>query len=64
MSDTQDQASIQFTYADGIILALSLGTFAFVVYTVRVAFRKHHMNIFHYLMLVLILFALAGKCCL
>jgi len=37
---------------------MSVSTLAFVCYKVNFAFRKHYMNIFTYLMLILICFAL------
>jgi hypothetical protein len=50
-----------FTFIDGAILGLSLITLALVVVKARPPFKKHSMNIFTHLMLVLIIFGLLGK---
>ena len=50
-----------YSVADAIISAMALMTLCFVVFTTRVAFKKHYLNIFSHLMLILIVFALASK---
>ena len=50
-----------FSAGDAFVLGLSLFTAAIVYYKVRVPFKKKTMNIFTYLMLVLVMFALVGK---
>ena len=47
---------------DAAISLLAASTLFYVIYKVRFAFGKHYMNIFTYLMLVLIIFALISKC--
>ena len=51
-----------FTISDGIVTALSLITLTYVVMTTRIAFKKHYLNIFSHLMLILIVFSLLSKC--
>ena len=46
---------------DVCISLLSLVTLAYVIFKVKFAFKKHYMNIFTYLMLILIIFALLSK---
>jgi len=52
-----------FTYNDGIIMGLSLLTLIYVLVKARHPFKKHSMNIFTHLMLLLIVFGLFGKFC-
>ena len=51
-----------FSVSDGVISALSLLTLFYVVKTTRIAFKKHYLNIFSHLMLILIVFSLLSKC--
>lgn len=50
-----------FSFADGSITGLSLLTLGGVIYLVRDAYAKHHMNIFGHLMIILIVFGLLSK---
>jgi len=50
-----------FSVADGAITGLSLVTLAGVIYLVKDAFVKHHMNVFTHLMVILIVFGLFSK---
>lgn len=50
-----------FSIADGAITGLSLVTLAGVLYLVKDAFAKHHMNVFMHLMVILIVFGLISK---
>ena len=50
-----------FSVADGAITGLSLVTLAGVLYLVKDAFAKHHMNVFMHLMVILIVFGLISK---
>jgi hypothetical protein len=43
---------------DGVLLATSLMTLGGVVYIVRPAYKQHHLNVFSYLILTLVIFAL------
>ena len=60
MSDP-DVKPIVFNFADFVILSFSFGTMAAVIYWVREPFKKHHMNVFTHLILILIVFALLSK---
>ena len=50
-----------FSLADGAVSGLSLLTLAGVVYIVKDAFKKHHMNVFAFLMISLVIFGLISK---
>jgi len=50
-----------YAVADAVISVLSLATLAYVIYSTKGAFGKHHFNIFSYLMLILIVFSLISK---
>ena len=50
-----------FSAGDAFVSGLSVITAIGVVLRIRVAFKKQTMNIFTHLMLLLVLFALAGK---
>ena len=50
-----------YTFGDAVISGLSLVTLFAVCYLVRNAFRKHYLNIFSHLMLILIVFGLISK---
>ena len=50
-----------FSISDAVITLLSLITLVYVVKTTRIAFKKHYLNIFSHLMLILIVFSLLSK---
>ena len=50
-----------YSIADAVISALSLVTLCYVIYSSRVAFKKHYLNVFSHLMLILIVFSLLSK---
>lgn len=50
-----------YAFADALISALSLMTLCYLLFAVRVAFKKHYMNIFSHLMLILLVFSLLSK---
>ena len=50
-----------FTAADACVSVLALGTLAACSYKARAPFKKHSMHVFSYLMLILIVYGLAGK---
>ena len=43
---------------DGVLLATSLMTLGGVIHIVRPAYKQHHLNVFSYLILTLVIFAL------
>ena len=43
---------------DGVCMATSLMTLGGVVWLVRPAYKQHHLNVFAYLILILVIFAL------
>ena len=50
-----------FSISDAVITILSLLTLTYVIKTTRIAFKKHYLNIFSHLMLILIVFSLLSK---
>ena len=50
-----------YAVSDAVVSLLSLLTLYYVIWATRVAFKKHHFNIFSHLMLILIVFSLIGK---
>jgi hypothetical protein len=50
-----------FKAFDGILLSASLLTLFGVIRMSQLAFKKHYMNVFTFLILTLIIFALIGK---
>ena len=50
-----------YTFCDAFISGLSLLTLATVLYLIRKAFKKHYLNIFSHMMLILIVFGLLSK---
>jgi hypothetical protein len=50
-----------FSVCDASVLGLSLTTMAGVIYLVKPAFKKHHVNVFGHLMVILIVFGLLSK---
>ncbi len=50
-----------YAISDAIVSALSLVTLCYLLYAVRIPFKKHHMNIFSHLMLILLVFSLISK---
>ena len=50
-----------FTVSDAVVSALSLITLFYVIFTTRLPFKKHYLNIFSHLMLILIVFSLLSK---
>ena len=50
-----------YSISDAVVSAFALVTMIFVIYLTRPAFKKHYMNVFSYLILILIVLALAGK---
>lgn len=51
-----------YAVSDAVISALALVTLIYVIYATRPAFKKHYMNVFSYLMLILIVASLSSKC--
>ena len=50
-----------YSFCDAFISGLSLLTIAGVLYLIRKAFKKHFLNIFSHMMLILIIFGLLSK---
>ena len=50
-----------YSFCDAVISGLSLLTLAAVLYLIRRAFRKHYLNVFSHMMLILIVFGLISK---
>ena len=50
-----------FAVADAVVSAFSLITLCYVIYSTRKAFKKHHLNIFSHLILILIVASLISK---
>ena len=50
-----------YSFCDAFISGLSLLTLAGVLYLIRKAFKKHFLNIFSHMMLILIVFGLLSK---
>ena len=50
-----------YAIADAVISVLSIATLAYVLWSTKGAFKKHHLNIFSHLMLILIVFSLVSK---
>lgn len=50
-----------YSVADASVTGLSIFTICGVIFLVRDAFKKHHMNIFGHLMVILIVFGLLSK---
>ena len=50
-----------YSFCDAIISGLSVLTLAAVLYLIRRAFKKHYLNIFSHMMLILIVFGLVSK---
>ena len=50
-----------YSFGDAFISLLSLVTLGAVLYLVRNAFKKHYLNVFSHMMLILIVFALVSK---
>jgi membrane-bound ClpP family serine protease len=50
-----------YSVADASITGLSLMTLAGVIFLIKDAFKKQHMNIFGHLMIILIVFGLISK---
>jgi hypothetical protein len=50
-----------FSFTDAAVLGLSLATLAIVVFKARLPFKKHSMNVFTHLMLLLTIAGLIGK---
>lgn len=50
-----------YAISDALVSALSLVTLCYLLYAVRIPFKKHHMNIFSHLMLILLVFSLISK---
>lgn len=49
-----------YAVSDAVISALSLVTLIYVIYASSTAFKKHYMNVFSYLMLILIVASLSS----
>ena len=50
-----------YAIADAVVSVLSLLTLVYVLKTTRIAFKKHYLNVFSHLMLILIVFSLLSK---
>ena len=50
-----------FAVADAVVSAFSLITLCYVIFSTRKAFKKHHLNIFSHLILILIVASLISK---
>ena len=50
-----------YSLGDAVITVLALVTLGFLVYSTRQPFKKHNMNIFSHLMLILLVFSLISK---
>ena len=50
-----------YSFCDAVITGLSLLTLIAVIYLIRKAFKKHYLNIFSHMMLILIVFGLISK---
>ena len=50
-----------YSFCDAIISGLSVLTIIAVIYLIRRAFKKHYLNIFSHMMLILIVFGLVSK---
>ena len=50
-----------YSIADAVVSALSLVTLGYVILATRVAFKKHYLNVFSHLMLILIVVSLLSK---
>ena len=50
-----------YSVADAVISILALATLAYVIYSTRLAFKKHYLNVFSHLMLILIVVSLISK---
>ena len=62
MSDPDDPLKpVVFNFGDAVIMALSLGTLAGVIYWIKEPFKRHNMNVFTHLILIMIVFALLSK---
>ena len=51
-----------YNVGDAVVSILALSTLAYLLYLTKVPFKKHQMNIFSHLMLVLLFFSLVSKC--
>lgn len=50
-----------YSFCDAFVSLFALMTLGAVLYLVRNAFKKHYLNVFSHMMLILIVFALIGK---
>ena len=50
-----------YSFCDAIISGLAVLTLIAVIYLIRKAFKKHYLNIFSHMMLILIVFGLVSK---
>ena len=51
-----------YSVGDAVVSILALSTLAYLLHLAKVPFKKHQMNIFSHLMLVLLFFSLVSKC--
>jgi len=50
-----------FAIGDAVVSALAVITLSYVIFATRVAFKKHYLNVFSHLMLILIVVSLLSK---